>query len=219
VTTRRKALPYNPYDPLDTGNIADSLAQQLLRQAPQPLLDLPLFLGAGSYVIYYTGDFPAYHPLTAVDSDGHPTHPIYIGKADPKGRRKGKKADSEEDGFDPLGYTPDTELHSRLTKHARTIQDASNLNIDDFSCRYLVISPIFAALGESVLISRYMPVWNTTIDGFGNNDPGRGRYSGLRPMWDVLHPGRAWADKCQPRLETAEQITAMALQYIKERSS
>ena len=217
MTSRRNTPPYNPYDPLDKGNIADSIAQQLLRHTPQPLADLPLFLGAGSYAIYYTGDFPAYAPLTEADPDGHPICPIYIGKADPKGRHQGKKVDGHDDGFDPLGYTPNTELHSRLIQHARAIQEVTNLNIDDFSCRYLVISPIFAALGESVLISRYMPVWNTTIDGFDNNDLGKGQYNGLRPMWDVLHPGRAWADKCQPRPETAEQITSMALQHSKER--
>jgi hypothetical protein len=44
------------------------------------------------------------------------------------------------------------------------------------------------------------------IDGFGNHDPGSGRYKGVRPRWDVLHPGRSWADKCQPRQETIQDI-------------
>ncbi|NBR59889.1 MAG: Eco29kI family restriction endonuclease, partial [Opitutaceae bacterium] len=63
-------------------------------------------------------------------------------------------------------------------------------------------------LGESLLIARFSPVWNLLVDGFGNHDPGRGRYNGLVPKWDVLHPGRAWAKRCRPRTETASQITA-----------
>lgn len=45
------------------------------------------------------------------------------------------------------------------------------------------------------------------IDGFGNHDPGGGRYEGLQPRWDVLHPGRSWAAKCKPRQETAKGIS------------
>ena len=50
--------------------------------------------------------------------------------------------------------------------------------------------------------------------GFGNHDPGSGRYKGLRPRWDVLHPGRAWADKCQPREETQEHIARDVSNYF-----
>jgi len=35
------------------------------------------------------------------------------------------------------------------------------------------------------------------IDGFGNHDPGKGRYEQAKSDWDVCHPGRSWADKCQ----------------------
>lgn len=208
---------YNPYDPLDSVNIAEALATRLMEQEPIPLNEVPRFVGAGSYAIYYTGDFPTYAPLTKLDSAGHPFQPIYIGKADPKGRRKAGQSATTTPGFNPLEYEPATELHSRLKKHAATIEAATNLNIEDFWCRYLVITPIFAALGESVLISRFMPVWNAAIDGFGNNDPGKGRYDGLIPKWDVLHPGRAWAAKCQPRRETPTQIAAEASHYINER--
>jgi len=30
-------------------------------------------------------------------------------------------------------------------------------------------------------------VWNVVIDGFGNHDPGAGRYNGERTRWDTLH--------------------------------
>jgi len=30
---------------------------------------------------------------------------------------------------------------------------------------------------EAALIRYYKPIWNTQIDGFGNHDPGKGRYN------------------------------------------
>jgi len=48
---------------------------------------------------------------------------------------------------------------------------------------------------EAELIRRYNPLWNSTIDGFGNHDPGSGRYAQAPSEWNVLHPGRAWATK------------------------
>lgn len=50
-------------------------------------------------------------------------------------------------------------------------------------------------LGESLLIERFQPLWNVVVDGFGNHDPGSGRYSGQRPLWDMVHPGRPWAER------------------------
>lgn len=47
--------------------------------------------------------------------------------------------------------------------------------------------------GEGVLIRHFQPVWNQIIDGFGNHDPGSGRYQQKRSVWDLLHPGRRWA--------------------------
>jgi Eco29kI restriction endonuclease len=42
-----------------------------------------------------------------------------------------------------------------------------------------------------------MPLWNSALDGFGNHDPGNGRYNQAKSDWDVIHPGRAWADRCK----------------------
>jgi len=42
---------------------------------------------------------------------------------------------------------------------------------------------------------RYNPLWNSHIDGFGNHDPGKGRYEQAKSEWDVLHPGRVWAER------------------------
>ncbi|WP_218119560.1 Eco29kI family restriction endonuclease [Roseospirillum parvum] len=65
---------------------------------------------------------------------------------------------------------------------------------------------IWIPLGESLLISRFVPLWNKWVDGFGNHDPGGGRYNQERSRWDVLHPGRPWATKCKERKEALAQI-------------
>jgi hypothetical protein len=91
-------------------------------------------------------------------------------------------------------------------EHAQSIQQVENLQLPDFSCRYLVVDDIWIPLGESLLIGRFEPVWNQVIDGFGNHDPGAGRYNQARSPWDVLHPGRRWADKCMGKSKTEEQI-------------
>ena len=45
-------------------------------------------------------------------------------------------------------------------------------------------------------IPQYKKIYSKThIDGFGNHDPGKGRYEQARSEWDVLHPGRVWADR------------------------
>ena len=49
---------------------------------------------------------------------------------------------------------------------------------------------------EAALIKLNKPLWNTAVDGFGNHDPGSGRYEQAKSDWDVIHPGRAWAEKC-----------------------
>jgi hypothetical protein len=48
---------------------------------------------------------------------------------------------------------------------------------------------------EAELIRRYRPLWNTVVDGFGNHDPGSGRYNQAPSEWDILHPGRFWATR------------------------
>jgi hypothetical protein len=182
------------YNPLDRENLGASVRDALLRRIPVPLGAVPAFPGAGIYAIYYTGAFPCYDAIAALNRDGRFERPIYVGKAIPAGARKG--------GTGALGGSP---LYGRLMEHGDSIR-STNLNIADFFCRYLVVDDIWIPLSESLLIARFAPIWNMLIDGFGNHDPGKGRYEGLRPRWDVLHPGREWAGKCKARPETAEQI-------------
>jgi hypothetical protein len=186
-----------PFNPLDKRNLGESVANALLARPVASLEQLQPFTGAGVYAIYYSGDFPAYREISARNQGEKWQLPIYVGKAVPAGSRKGGMG---------LGDSPGQVLFKRLCEHLESIEAASNLNTADFGCRYLTVDDIWIPLGESLLIARFSPLWNTLVDGFGNHDPGKGRHAGLRPRWDTLHPGRAWADRLQTRDETAIAI-------------
>ncbi len=87
-------------------------------------------------------------------------------------------------------------LRSRLGEHTRSIEQAENLDIDDFDCRWLVLAPVWINLTEQILIDEYNPVWNA-IRGFGNHDQGTTRRAQMRSQWDTLHSGRPWASSYQ----------------------
>lgn len=186
-----------PFNPLDKQNLGASVAQALLGRKARPLGDLPLFAGAGIYALYYRGTHGAYVALSAANPANDPQAPIYVGKAIPPGGRKGSALTET---------AATTALWRRLKEHAESIQCAEDLDLKDFVCRSLVVDDIWIPLGEALLIAKFSPIWNQTVDGFGNHDPGKGRYNGMRSRWDTLHPGRPWALRCQPRPETAEQI-------------
>lgn len=200
--TDHKIIPFNP---LAKRHLGESVGQAMLRQPVISISKLPVFDGAGIYAIYYSGKFPGYEAIASRNKDNIFNAPIYVGKAVPKGARKGGD----------LEANPGKVLYSRLTQHARSIEEASNLDVADFHCRYLIVDDIWIPLGESLLIAKFDPLWNKLIDGFGNHDPGKGRHAGLRPRWDVLHPGRSWADRCKPREETAKQIIREARDYLR----
>ena len=173
------------YDPLNYDNLARSVVAALLEKEPEPLPPIKLFGGAGVYAIYYTGDFKAY---TLISKPKYKT-PIYVGKAIPAGGRKGQ-----------TGVTPSSgnELLKRLQEHAKSIEQVSNLHSGEFACRYLVVLPVWVSLAEQFLINHYRPIWNLVLDGFGNHPPGAGRKDMRRPRWDIVHPGRPWANKLVP---------------------
>lgn len=189
-----------PYNPLEKNNLGASVADALLERAKIQLDNIEQFIGAGIYVIYYSGNFVPYSQIVANDI------PIYVGKAVPAGARKGNFG---------LETDPGQALYKRLNEHAESIKQVSNINIVDFQCRYLVVDDIWIPLGESLLIAKFSPIWNKIIDGFGNHDPGKGRYMQLRSRWDTLHPGRAWSSKCQNRIETEKQIIGELTSYLK----
>lgn len=192
------------YNPLAKENLGRSVVETLLRQVELPLGGLGSFRGAGVYAIYYRGEFPAYRRLAEKNREIG-TLPIYVGKAVPKGSRK---------GFAPSAYCGTTALSERLREHASSIRAVENLAIGDFSCRSLVVDDIWIPLGESLIIDRFKPIWNVLLDGFGNHDPGGPRQSGKRPRWDEVHPGRTWAIKCQPPAESREQLLSKIEEYF-----
>ena len=172
-----------PYNPLEKLNLAKSIEAELLARPPHPLSAVDHIVGAGVYVIYYDGPFPAY---AAIVGARDAARPIYVGKAIPKGGRKGGLAKGPS-----LGRA----LAERLRQHAASIDEAHNLELADFSVRHLVVDDIWIPLGENMLIENFRPVWNRAIDGFGNKDPGRRRATQYKSPWDVLHPGRQFAEK------------------------
>lgn len=197
-----KVIPFNP---LDKKNLGASVAEALLTKEAHPLGELPIFEGAGIYAIYYTGDLAPYAQIQRLNNDGKFLLPIYVGKAVPAGARMGAS----------LELAVGKVLQKRLKEHAESIKAAENLDINDFYCRFLVVDDIWIPLGESLIIARFTPLWNSLIDGFGNHNPGKGRHAGMRPRWDVLHPGRGWAMRLAERPESAEQIAQDAETYLR----
>jgi hypothetical protein len=194
-----------PYSPLEKENLGRSIAEALLRLVPKSLSQTAELMGAGVYAIYYIGDFEPYAPIKAGNVDGQWSRPIYVGKAIPKGGRKGGLgADSS------LGRA----LRDRLTQHAETVRQAENLRIEDFHFRALVVEDIWIPLGENVLIERFKPVWNWAIDGFGNKDPGGNRMQQKRSPWDVLHPGRRFAINLGATAVTREELEEKLLRFF-----
>jgi hypothetical protein len=162
---------------------------EFLEQTDAYALPLPdRFNGPGVYVLYYHGDFEPYAPIAASNEE-ELSEPIYVGKAVPKGRRQGRARSSDS-----------AELYKRISEHRRSIDKAENLAPEDFSCQFVILeeemSDVIVTV-ESALIRRHRPIWNAVIDGFGNHDPGKGRYDQQPSEWDTLHPGRAWVEKLQ----------------------
>ena len=196
----------DPFNPLDKTNLGASVAEALLEQPVGPLPPNP-FIGAGIYAIYYVGGFETYSDIAQLNREGQYKWPIYVGKAVPAGARKG--------GFG-LGADPGQVLFKRLAEHAKSIEQAKNLDLKDFSCRFLVVEDIWIPLAESLLIETYHPLWNRLIDGFGNHDPGKGRYNQQRSRWDEMHPGRPWAARLQPPQSGHSAISDRTAKYLAE---
>jgi hypothetical protein len=200
-----KAKRIPPFNPLDKTNLGESVAEALLQQVAGSLPPAEPFIGAGVYAIYYDGTFDLYGDIADLNRDGRYGWPIYVGKAVPAGARKG--------GYG-LGADPGQALFKRLAEHASSIEQATNLDNAHFKCRFLVVDDIWIPLAESLLIEMFSPLWNTRIDGFGNHDPGKGRYNQQRSPWDELHPGRPWAAKLQPLASGAKVVREGTVEYL-----
>ncbi len=151
-----------------------------------PLRNLPIgldFPGAGVYALYYLGDSELYAEL-ARENSLECVQPIYVGKAVSPGWRTGR-----------VWSVDSASLRGRLREHVRSIEQVDNLAVSHFKCRFMILTGIESDLVvpiEAELIRHYKPLWNKVVDGFGNHDPGKGRYNQAPSEWDILHPGRTW---------------------------
>ncbi len=197
-TRRTKATRQEPFD-RSKHVYTNTAFVELVKDAIRffngtPVHSLPppeRFHGTGFYAIYYTGNsrpYSRYADLNRLAYD----FPIYLGKAVPKGWRQAR-AEHTIDHKSP-------ELYARLRQHANSIAKGQGLAIEDFACRFMIFegtsSDMIGTLEASV-IKWKKPLWNTFLDGFGNHDPGKGRYEQAKSEWDVVHPGRPWAKKCK----------------------
>ncbi|MHB8412914.1 MAG: Eco29kI family restriction endonuclease [Candidatus Acidiferrales bacterium] len=192
-------MPDEPFDPLSKSVLAEGIANQLFKAEVHPLPPKTRFVGAGVYALYYSGKFAPYRKITSQANEGIP---IYVGKAIPKGSRKGGVAKSGN------------ALFSRLSKHSVSIGRASNLELRHFSCRYLVCDEAWITFCEAMLITRFQPLWNVFVLGFGINAPGGGRRGQKKSMWDTLHPGRPEAGNLPPNDKTVSQLKKMIVQFL-----
>ena len=176
-------------------------AVEFLTQTPVHFLPPATdFAGVGVYALYYLGSFDHYSHI-AHQNQQDCRQPIYIGKAVPAGWRTARTAHTDQDKA----------LYQRLQEHARSISSVNNLEVHDFCCRFMILNGVETDLisaVESELIRTYTPLWNTVVDGFGNHDPGKGRYNQARSEWDVLHRGRSWADRLTGPAPQLESIVA-----------
>jgi len=194
-----------PYNPLDKMNLAQSIAEALLMRPVAGLAQTDGLIGAGVYALYYTGDFAPYASIAAQNLEGKFQQPIYVGKAVPKGSRKGGLNFGTASGYP---------LRGRLRHHATSIDQVDNLDLGDFHFRSLVVDDIWIPLGENMMIEMFKPIWNWVVDGFGNNKPGSGREKQCKSPWDVLHPGRRIARNLAESPYTQEVLTTRLQQYF-----
>ncbi len=172
-----------------------------------PLEKLPLetpFTGRGVYALYYTGRYDHYSFYTKRST----RIPIYIGKAVPSGWRQGRLSTEASAG---------RELYRRIKEHAKNIDGSENLDSKDIEVRFMVFRDDTVNLIstiESALIRKYNPLWNSIVDGFGNHDPGKGRYNQAVSEWDFLHPGRIWVARLTGQRPEMEQIISKIRKYI-----
>lgn len=177
-----------------------------------PVHELPppeRFLGAGVYALYYIGDNPLYTRYKELNRLSY-DFPIYVGKAVPSGWRQSRISDSES--------TQSNELYRRLIEHSRSVSSGDGLSLSDFSCRFVIFesegSDMIGSI-EAALIKLKRPLWNSCLDGFGNHDPGSGRYEQARSDWDVIHTGRVWADRLNGTPNSKNDVVANIANHLK----
>lgn len=216
MTTRRpekKTAIAQPLDPtLHTFRSPkfESVVKEALdffsRTPVHPLPPATRFSAGGVYALYYFGNYEPYRQI-AEKNRQHRLQPIYVGKAVLPGWRTARTTNKAEAAS----------LFSRLREHARSVSLGANLAPSDFQTRFMILEGLESDLVvpvEAELIRRFKPLWNSLVDGFGNHDPGSGRYQQARSEWDILHPGRPWAKRLKGSPPLLQNILAKINQQI-----
>lgn len=187
--------------------------QSVVREAMEFLAHTPVhslppngrFNGPGVYMLYYLGNFEHYTQIARANRQSC-NRPIYVGKAVPSGWRTARS---------PKNPDP-RPLQGRLREHTRSIRRSTTLEIGDFRCRFIILENIetdLITVIEAHLVREYLLLWNSVVDGFGNHDPGKGRYDQAPSEWDVLHPGRPWVAKLTGIPPRMDNIISKIEQY------
>ena len=188
-------------------SVVDEATEFFIQTPLQPLPLSTRFIGSGVYALYYLGGYQLYRELSKFNQNSC-TLPIYIGKAVPPGWRTGRATS-----------TATADLYQRLREHARSLQNTKNLQVNDFRCRFMILNDVESDLVvpvEASLIRQHRPLWNMVVDGFGNHDPGKGRYNQAKSDWDVLHPGRIWAERLTGIAPSLDKIIAKVQAHLED---
>lgn len=158
------------------------------------------FRGTGVYALYYIGRVGTYSRYGELNRLAY-GHPIYVGKAVPKGWRQARVVENPN--------SQSTSLQSRLGQHSQSISTVSSLEPADFMCRFAILEGAASDMigtVEAALIKLHRPLWNSSLDGFGNHAPGSGRLKQAKSDWDVAHVGRGFADKCTGKPKELDKV-------------
>lgn len=166
------------------------------------------FSGAGVYALYYIGENPLYSRYRELNRSSY-DFPIYVGKAVPEGWRQSRVSDSKSNRA--------SVLYRRLAEHSKSISSAEGLYLKDFFCRFVLFeqegSDMIGSI-EAALIKQNQPLWNSCLDGFGNHDPGKGRYEQAPSDWDLVHPGRVWAARLNGIPNDKNEVLAAIARHL-----
>ncbi len=149
--------------------------------APMPP---PSFTGNGVYALYCTAVKGPYAKFGKEINRLAYKVPIYVGKAVPPEWRQSRQLDGSAD--------KSTSLCSRLSQHARSIEQGKDLSLSDFACRFLPLSASEQPLANRIvefMVALYKPLWNTIVRGFSH--PHFTDYADhkIHSNWEVMHNG------------------------------
>jgi hypothetical protein len=182
-------------------NIVNEKVRNFKKLRPKSL-PLERFEGSGIYALYYKGDNPLYNPTNkSPKSKNSMGTPIYVGRSGQKSSAGG------------------SELYQKIQNQCRSISEARNLEIEDFSIKYVILEGEEKIISEAIedrLVESLKPTWNKCIEGFANHNPGRGRMKQSPSEWDTLHPGRPWVKGLQGKPKDRRIIRRKVQEYLSQ---